>query len=178
MAKYIDKSALVAEIDDWRDKIKKGIFSIPLAGSDKAYATFEYEILGKVRDFIDTLEVKEVGEEPVSNDLEREIKHYVYDPYFDLNGVAVKGLQIILQLKMSQILQDTSLNGRKSRWKRRWAWRKSLITTQKTSWLVIYNLSHSLIYIIAQNISLTSDYQQAIPLPHLTEEWQRKSSSI
>lgn len=29
--------------------------------------------------------------EPVSNDLEREIKHYVYDPYFDLNGVAVKG---------------------------------------------------------------------------------------
>ena len=30
-------------------------------------------------------------EEAVSNDLEREIKHYVYDPYFDLNGVAVKG---------------------------------------------------------------------------------------
>ena len=39
----------------------------------------------------DTIEVKEVKEEPVSNDLEREIKHYVYDPYFDLNGVAVKG---------------------------------------------------------------------------------------
>ena len=91
MKKYIDKSALVAEIEDWRDKIMKGIFSIPLSGSDRAYATFEYEILGKVRDFIDTLEVKDVNEEPVSNDLEREIKHYVYDPYFDLNGVAVKG---------------------------------------------------------------------------------------
>ena len=60
MKQYIDKSAVVAEIDDWRDKIKKGIFSIPLTGSDKAYATFEYEILGKVRDLLDTLEVKEV----------------------------------------------------------------------------------------------------------------------
>lgn len=36
--------------------------------------------------FIDSLQ-----EESTSNDLEREIKHYVYDPYFDLNGVAVKG---------------------------------------------------------------------------------------
>lgn len=61
MTQYISKTALVAEIEDWRDKIKKGIFSIPLTGSDKAYATFEYEILGKVRDFLDTLEVKEVG---------------------------------------------------------------------------------------------------------------------
>jgi hypothetical protein len=91
MKAYIDKSALVAKIEDWRDKIKKGIFSIPLTGSDRAYATFEYEILGKVRDFLNTLEVKEVQEEPASKDLEREIKHYVYDPYFDLNGVAVKG---------------------------------------------------------------------------------------
>ena len=60
MEQYISKSALVAEIVDWRDKIKKGIFSIPLTGSDRAYATFEYEILGKVRDSIDTLETKEV----------------------------------------------------------------------------------------------------------------------
>ena len=32
-----------------------------------------------------------VEEEPVNNELEEEIKRYVYDPYFDLNGVAVKG---------------------------------------------------------------------------------------
>ena len=75
MKQYIDKSAVVAEIDDWRDKIKKGIFSIPLTGSDKAYATFEYEILGKVRDLLDTLEVKEV-EEP-SKDLEEAAENYV-----------------------------------------------------------------------------------------------------
>lgn len=58
--KLIDKAALVAEIEDWRDKIKKGIFSIPLTGRDKADATFEYEILGKVRDFLDTFEVEEI----------------------------------------------------------------------------------------------------------------------
>lgn len=38
-----------------------------------------------------SMAIKALQEEPVSNDLEREIKHYVYDPYFDLNGVAVKG---------------------------------------------------------------------------------------
>lgn len=56
----IDKSAVVAEIEDWRDKIKKGIFSIPLTGSDRAYATFEYEVLGKVLLFLGTFKVKEV----------------------------------------------------------------------------------------------------------------------
>lgn len=66
MIQYIDKDALVAEIEDWRDKIRKGIFDIPLTGSDRAYATFEYEILGKIKDFINTLEVKGV-------DLEKEI---------------------------------------------------------------------------------------------------------
>ena len=60
MKQLIDKSALVAEIEEWRDRIKKGIFSIPLTGSDRADATFEYEILGKVRDFLCTLDTKEM----------------------------------------------------------------------------------------------------------------------
>lgn len=34
---------------------------------------------------------KNLQEEHVSEDLEAEIKRYVYDPYFNLNGVAVKG---------------------------------------------------------------------------------------
>ena len=67
MTQYIDKSAVVAEIEDWRDKIKKGIFSIPLSGKERAYATHEYEVLGKVISFLDTFEVKEI-------DLEKEIK--------------------------------------------------------------------------------------------------------
>jgi hypothetical protein len=67
MKQYIDKDALIAEIEKWRDEIKKAIFSIPLTGSDKSYATFEYEILGRIKDFLDTLDVKEV-------DLEKEIE--------------------------------------------------------------------------------------------------------
>ena len=71
MAQYIDKDALVAEIEKWRDGIKKGVFSIPLTGSDRAYATFEYEILGKIIDCLDTLEVKEVD-----LNVEKELKKY------------------------------------------------------------------------------------------------------
>ena len=63
MAEYISKSALVAEIDDWRDKIKKGVFGIPLECRQRADAAFEYEILGRVIDFLYTLEVKEVDEQ-------------------------------------------------------------------------------------------------------------------
>ena len=63
MKQYIDKSAVVAEINDWRDKIKKGVFGIPLEGRQRADAAFEYEILGRVIDFLYTLEVKEVGEQ-------------------------------------------------------------------------------------------------------------------
>lgn len=70
MEQYISKSALVAKIDDWRDKIKKGIFIIPLEGHQRADATFEYEILVLVRDLIDTLEVKEV-------DFEKEFKRFL-----------------------------------------------------------------------------------------------------
>ena len=62
MVHLIDKDALVAEIEKRQDRITKGIFSIPLTGRDRAFATFEYEILGKIKEFIDTLEVKEVPE--------------------------------------------------------------------------------------------------------------------
>lgn len=54
MAQYINKSALVAEIDRLREE--KGAF----------YAS---DVLYNLEDFLDTLEVKEVQEEPVSNDL-------------------------------------------------------------------------------------------------------------
>lgn len=61
MEQYIPKYAIVAKIDRWRDEIKKSISSIHLSGSDRAYATFEYEVLGNVKDFLDTLEMKEVN---------------------------------------------------------------------------------------------------------------------
>lgn len=62
MAQYLNKADVMAKINDWRDNIFKGILSIPLDGRDKADATLEYEVLGKVRDFLDTIEVKELDE--------------------------------------------------------------------------------------------------------------------
>ena len=67
MAHLIDKDALVAKIDDWRHNIMMGVATTPLRGRQRADSAFGYEILGLVRDFLDTLEVKEV-------DLEEEIK--------------------------------------------------------------------------------------------------------
>jgi len=68
--KLIDKDVVVAEIDDWRDKIKKAIFIIPLEGRQRADAAFEYEILGKVRDLLDAFESKEV-------DINKEISQFI-----------------------------------------------------------------------------------------------------
>ena len=70
MEQYIPKSNVVAKIDDRRDKIIKGIATIPLRGRQRVDAALEYEILGKVRDFLDTLEVKEV-------DLKKEYRDYI-----------------------------------------------------------------------------------------------------
>jgi hypothetical protein len=109
--KLIDKDVVVAEIDDWRDKIKKAIFIIPLEGRQRADAAFEYEILGKVRDFFDTLEVIKVGVdfgdpkwdksakciidtktlEVKDVDLEKHLKEDIEDVFLDLDGVVVKG---------------------------------------------------------------------------------------
>ena len=77
MKQYIDKANVVAKIDDRRDKIIKGIATIPLRGRQRADAALEYEILGKVREFLSTLEVKEV-------DLEKEIDDFMAKEW---NGV-------------------------------------------------------------------------------------------
>ena len=82
MPQYIDKDTLVAEIDDWRHNIITGIAT--LHGRQRVDAAFEHEILGIVRDFIDTLEVKEV-------DLEKETTHYLlYEHCSPLNEIMHK----------------------------------------------------------------------------------------
>jgi hypothetical protein len=67
MAQYIDKNALVAEID--RQKIGYNV--------DGKHSV-EYDITRKIIDIINSLEVKEVKEEPVSEDLEEAAWQY-YD---------------------------------------------------------------------------------------------------
>lgn len=44
-----------------------------------------------IQDIVDKHWFEMLGEEPVSEGLEEEIKRNVYDPFFDLNGVAIKG---------------------------------------------------------------------------------------
>ena len=68
MEQYIDKAAVLAKIDDWRDKIEKAILTVPLDGHQRADAAFEYEILGKVRDFLNAFESKEVDLEKEKDD--------------------------------------------------------------------------------------------------------------
>ena len=81
MEQYIDKSAVVAEIErqilaiDKMPKITDTQISV-LSGNKV--------ILTKLLSFIDTLERKEV-------DLEKHLKEDIEDVLFDLDGVAVKG---------------------------------------------------------------------------------------
>ena len=80
--KLIDKSALVAEIERL-----KAIYS----DDENIHHVAKYNILVDILSFLGTLEVKEAKEESVSEDLEIEIKHCIYEPFFDLDGVAIKG---------------------------------------------------------------------------------------
>lgn len=72
LMKLIDKDAALAVIDKRINQIATGITEIPLTGREKADATLEREVLGKVRSLIDSLEVKEVN-------LEKELKDWMQD---------------------------------------------------------------------------------------------------
>ena len=69
MKQYIDKSAAIAKIRSLQDSTvdEEGNFYT-------AKAQAEYNILCMLESFLDTLEVKEVEEEPVSKDLEEAAK--------------------------------------------------------------------------------------------------------
>lgn len=73
MTQYIDKDAILAEID--RQKI---------GYNEDGKHSVEYDITKKIIDIINAIEVKEV-------DLEKHLKEDIEDVLFDLDGVAVKG---------------------------------------------------------------------------------------
>lgn len=68
MKAYIDKSAVVAEIEKELNTTKK--YSTEYVNGKK-YA------LNKILSFLDTLEMEETEEEPISNDLEEAADNYV-----------------------------------------------------------------------------------------------------
>ena len=71
MAQYIDKDALVAEIE--RLRINYGC----LSEYDMGFSEGRSSAFDEVLSFLDTLEVKEVKEEPVSNDLEEAAREWL-----------------------------------------------------------------------------------------------------
>lgn len=80
MEQYISKSALVAEIE------KR--YETNIIGAHSAFRNGKIEALREVKTLINTHEVKEVNEEPTSNDLEEAAHLYVDTTieYFDSEG--------------------------------------------------------------------------------------------
>jgi hypothetical protein len=72
MAQYIDKDVLVAEIERRKQKLLDHI----ICESDKEWAVRTAHQMNKIIYFINTLEVKDVDKEPVSEDLEEAAMKY------------------------------------------------------------------------------------------------------
>ena len=89
MAQYIDKDALVAEIKRRRDESWLGMYT-----KEKGII---FDITDEILSFIDTLEVKEVEEEPVSNDLEEAANSYI-DNWYKLNNLDKKSYPIDVEI--------------------------------------------------------------------------------
>ena len=78
MTKYIDKSAVVAEIKGYISNYKEIVAKTNRNDStwvdSVSMIDAKIDVLQHVLFFLDTVEVKEVQEEPVSNDLEEAAK--------------------------------------------------------------------------------------------------------
>lgn len=81
MTQYIDKSAVMAEIKGYISNYKEIVAKINRNDStwvdSVSMIDAKIDVLQHVLFFLDTLEVKEVQEEPVSNDLEEAANDYV-----------------------------------------------------------------------------------------------------
>lgn len=75
MEQYIPKSALLAKIEKLFERAGNSLGE---------YRNGAEHTLISIKDFLDTLEVKETN-------LEKHLKDDIEDVFFDLNGVAVKG---------------------------------------------------------------------------------------
>ena len=83
MKQYIDKSAVVAEIESKR-KYAQHLGDNAINGSMQQFYDGMKQGCVDILSFLDTLEVKEV-------DLDKHLKEDIEDTLFDLNGVAVIG---------------------------------------------------------------------------------------
>lgn len=97
MAQYIDKSALVAEIE----RLKSAAETMLTGKTDLSYWKAQKHLCKRLLSFLDTLEVEEVGEF-VSNDLEEEITRCIVDE--DMNFAEVA--RHFAQWQKQQLMKD------------------------------------------------------------------------
>lgn len=76
MKAYIDKSALVAEIERYKHKADERLKIKGRTLAEDCKDSALQNLCGNLLHFIDTLEVREVEEEPISNDFEEEYDNY------------------------------------------------------------------------------------------------------
>ena len=109
MKQYIDKAAVVAEIDRRVDffieESKKGKCDINIATA-----------LCGLNAFIDTLEVKEVKEEPVSEDLEEAVENYAATGEVLPNGKVMINFQEEKAFKAGAKWQEEHLIDKACEW--------------------------------------------------------------
>ena len=86
MTQYIDKAAVVAEIEKLISSGKIKCQQSQENNDQVSYIAWSEHIAtcGKILSFLDTLEIKE-------GDLEKEIQNSIYHQFFDLDGIAIKG---------------------------------------------------------------------------------------
>ena len=112
MAQYIDKSALVAEIERRIDdlynflpdasKVENGSIT-----TSEACNTGKYTALESFRRFIDTLEVKEVNLDYIKDELDRVVKIYKHDGDFGwgtLYNIATHFFELGLKAQKGEIV--------------------------------------------------------------------------
>lgn len=81
MEKYIPLDAVVAEIEKVISGLRRNCNPNPLGNMQECLAAAEIEALNLIKNSLSTLEVKEVQEEPVSEDLPKIIERKTLDEY-------------------------------------------------------------------------------------------------
>ena len=122
MGKYIDKDALVAEIEKELNTTKK--YSTEYVNGKK-YA------LNKILSFIDTLEVKEVEEEPVSEDLGEAANTYV-DNWYKLNNLDKESYPIDVEISKNDFKAG-------AKWQKEQLIEKACVFLKSTDFYKYYN---------------------------------------
>lgn len=108
MEQYIKKAAIVAEIEKLISGLRRNCNPNPLGNMQECLAAAQIEAINLIKDFLDTMEVKEVDFEYSRETIVREdAGGYPYIPNMELydydkeTSLFKKGDKVIIQIKKS-----------------------------------------------------------------------------